>query len=466
MVLFTATGLLAAAAPAGALVTPGSAGTTQVSLTSDAAGDTMSLSCVGGKVHYPGPPAAVDLLPCAQVRDIFITGNGGNDSIDLSALTAAEMPLLTRVEIDLGVGADIVKGSQLADTITADGSDSVTANDGADDITGGSPVLAGPGDDTLTSTSGPSDGGTGDDRFINPGASPIGGGPGRDSFELDLPAATPLIGTLKLTLSDQGLAFDNDGMMATIELSAIEHARLALVDAGTQILDAGAFSGDVELDGRGGPDTLIGGRGESFLTGGAGDDTITGGPGFDYVAAGAGADTVMLRDGGVDRARCGTEADTVVADRVDALADCELVDLPPLAELPPAPTVPQTPAVADTQAPRLALTKAVLTGRVLSFTVRCPSAESRCSGAATLKVRGRRGRRTAAASLGRISFSLPGGAARSVKKPLSRKQLASLRGITGRKLGLTVDVVDAAGNKARQSASLALTSPKPKPKRR
>ena len=68
------------------------------------------------------------------------------------------------------------------------------------------------------------------------------------------------------------------------------------------------------------------GTGNDRLFGGAGNDRITGGAGRDAIDAGAGDDRVLARDRTRDTIRCGVGRDTVVADRVDALArDCEIV---------------------------------------------------------------------------------------------------------------------------------------------
>ena len=119
------------------------------------------------------------------------------------------------------------------------------------------------------------------------------------------------------------------GAPASVQMpfESMEQFDLNLRDPGLQSLDASAYTGDIHAVGGAGGDTLTGGSGEDFIEGLGGADTIAGGPGFDYVQGGAGADTFGLRDGGIDRALCGTEADTVTADEGDAVAgDCESVN--------------------------------------------------------------------------------------------------------------------------------------------
>lgn len=84
--------------------------------------------------------------------------------------------------------------------------------------------------------------------------------------------------------------------------------------------------GDDRLFGGAGNDRLLGGGGDDRLFGGLGKDRIDGGKGRDLLEGGAGADVIAARDGVRDTVRCGGGRDSVVADRVDAVArDCERV---------------------------------------------------------------------------------------------------------------------------------------------
>jgi Ca2+-binding RTX toxin-like protein len=75
-----------------------------------------------------------------------------------------------------------------------------------------------------------------------------------------------------------------------------------------------------------GNDTIDGRAGNDGIDGGQGNDTITGGPGEDRLIGGAGYDVILARDGRRDRIDCGSEIDTVVADRIDHVArNCEHV---------------------------------------------------------------------------------------------------------------------------------------------
>jgi Ca2+-binding RTX toxin-like protein len=85
-------------------------------------------------------------------------------------------------------------------------------------------------------------------------------------------------------------------------------------DQGNDTIDAGA--GDDEVRGEDGNDVLKGGDGNDKLFGGSGADSIDGGNGDD---------TIQSNDGVVDKVACGPGNDSVVADTVDELTDCETV---------------------------------------------------------------------------------------------------------------------------------------------
>lgn len=102
------------------------------------------------------------------------------------------------------------------------------------------------------------------------------------------------------------------------------------------------------------------GNGDS-ATGGAGHDTFNGvasavgGVGSDVLSGGDGNDTINARDEVADQIDCGAGTDTVVADLLDVIVNCETVDRPAptppaVAPAPPAqtvfvPVVPVTNAV-------------------------------------------------------------------------------------------------------------------------
>jgi Ca2+-binding RTX toxin-like protein len=339
-VLATAASLvLLSAAPARAVVSYGSAGGTQVYLTSDSAGDTMALTCTAGQVRY----LAANLLACNATTSIIITGNAGNDDIDLSALQPGDFPASIDVYIDPGSGADDVMGSQAADTVVGDFADTIQGLGGNDKIVEGDIVYGGEGDDVLERTRSRADGGPGDDVIRQPATGPFVGGAGIDTVEVDY--STVNAGEVNFAVDDSLLHLDVPAGPFTVDIPSIQIERydFKLPQIGLNTWNSAAFSGSVDINGLGGVDRMIAGPGEDFLNGGADNDEITGGAGFDYIQGGAGDDTIMARDGEVDRVICGDGTDTVTADTSDVLTGCETVLLPVVA--PPAPVAPDTGAI-------------------------------------------------------------------------------------------------------------------------
>lgn len=189
---------------------------------------------------------------------------------------------------------------------------------------------------------------------------------------------------------DIGFEVENGGLgIATTALSgfffwsSIDHVQLLLTVDGTQTVDGSLFSGTLEVNGRGGPDTIAGGPGEDFLFGGPGSDDITGNGGFDWVDGGEGGDQLFLRDGEADRGICGDGGDRAVVDASDLLAaGCEQVDLPaaaPPTTSAPTPTTAQGKSEIDEPPETKGLKgpKKVVQGKVASFTF--ASSEQRSS---------------------------------------------------------------------------------------
>lgn len=100
------------------------------------------------------------------------------------------------------------------------------------------------------------------------------------------------------------------------------------------------------LTGTPGNDRIYGEGGSDRVYGRGGNDVIDPGPGQDFVDAGPGDDTILAADGERDRIVCGPGRDRVVADRIDQLSGCEIVERvgAPREPTPPAPPAPPPPA--------------------------------------------------------------------------------------------------------------------------
>jgi Ca2+-binding RTX toxin-like protein len=84
--------------------------------------------------------------------------------------------------------------------------------------------------------------------------------------------------------------------------------------------------GNDTIDAGAGNDYVSGGGGSDRIITGSGNDTILGGPnGGDRISAGPGVDKVNSRNKRKDTVDCGTGRDSVTADKVDVLRNCERV---------------------------------------------------------------------------------------------------------------------------------------------
>ncbi|PUA79753.1 calcium-binding protein [Nocardioides currus] len=346
-------------------------------ITSDGAADNISVTCTAGKLTA-NALTANEL--CADLTSIYVSPGAGVDTVTLAALTPAQLPQLTGVNVDTEDSypyeADVVTGSDLAESFNGDDADTINAGNGNDMIKGANSASGGAGDDSFMEISGLASGGTGDDRFIQfTSAGGIDGGPGLDSWELDFDQSTLgyAAASISFAMSDSGLVVDIAGDTyppQTVSASGLEQTYVTLLREGSQSYDGSAFSGSQHVRGMAGPDVVSGGAGDDNLSGGSGDDTVTGGAGTDSLFGGEGNDTIQARDGVADRIDCGAGSDAVVADAVDVVVNCESVDQP----APPAPVTPPAPPAQVVLVPVVPVTDAVAgpakvaKGKTASFT--------------------------------------------------------------------------------------------------
>lgn len=214
----------------------------------------------------PVSTAGLGVAPTAACTVLFI-GTAGNDRIDGTANGDREFGLAGDDYLRGQLGDDCLYGLSGNDTLVGD-----EGNDLLVGWTGNDLLFGGDGKDRLFGNSGVDrlNGNNGDDR--------LSGGLGNDRL--------------------------NGG-------------------AGTDTL-FGGFGND-NLDGGLGNDTLSGGPGNDRLFGGPGSDRLNGGAGRDSFSAGSGNDRINSRDGRREIVSCGPGRDTVIADRVDVLRNCENV---------------------------------------------------------------------------------------------------------------------------------------------
>jgi hypothetical protein len=314
--------LLLAVAPAYAVVTSSTDGVDTVTITSNAAGDVMTMTCFVGQATVNGN-LALPTMACQDVRFVDADANGGADTVNLGGVTQLAFPALDETSVDVeDASADSVTGSEGRDVVHADIADTVSTGLGDDWVEGAGSASGGDGDDTLRQVSGPALGGPGDDLIVAPGPGPIDGGTGFDTLAVDYSTST----------SEQavGLMITDTSINNAITTAGLEAYDVTTYDGdGADTIDSRLYSGRVTFRARAGTDTFLGGPGADVADLGPGNDVVDPGPGSDFVLAGDGDDTIAARDGFGDVVECGPGNDTVTADRADVLSGCESVALPP-----------------------------------------------------------------------------------------------------------------------------------------
>ena len=304
-------------------IDPGGASGDDLFLTDDSSSTSMTVTCSAGKMQFngsasvPGLPATIN---CSSIATFEVLAEGGNDSVDLGGVTAANFTSLTSslpVNVRGGDGKDTIQGAGDIGSV-------LRGDDGADTIVGGAAGDSLDGDQTSGRDS--------DDDALD-------GGGGTDTLtQID---STP--GSISYDLTNSSLVGAGQDDIVNIERALIR------TGAGNNELDASGFSiGSVTLDGQGGSDTLHGSGGffNDSLVGGAGTDrveeagswhqqadhqhatdrvqgtdalsgieqaSLTGTAGNDFLTASNFTGTVTLAGlGGDDQLRGGTGADQII----------------------------------------------------------------------------------------------------------------------------------------------------------
>jgi Ca2+-binding RTX toxin-like protein len=242
----------------------------------------MTVACLGGLVAVDGVPIAKandpsQKLPCGAAlgtapvpgpQAITLLGEGGNDRIDTTGVTAAAgftklVGVHGTMEVHLygGPGADTLVGGPLGERFNEDGEEAPG---------GGDTIEAGAGNDEIAGTAGPDKilAGPGNDQ-IKPGAGAdlVRGGPGSD-------------------------AIDGEGFDRSPDRYYGEGGPdIMFGGAGNDYLNGGP--GNDSMHGYLGNDTLVGGPGNDQLWGEGGNDVLLGGPGKDYLGGGPGRNRLV-----------------------------------------------------------------------------------------------------------------------------------------------------------------------------
>lgn len=240
-----------------------------------------------------------------SARNTISETNGGNDTINLAALTSDST-------VDLDAGTATIAGQSV--TITTgesdyieviyggDGNDTFTGDDGDNSFFGGR------GDDIL-------EGGAGDDI--------LDGGDGNDSarfdahiddFTVDFTGVMEAIVTSLSALGTstlrniENVIFSN-GTYSWTEFESYFAPQNEKLDGTAGADTINGRGGNDTIDGKDGDDTLISKYGDNIFYGGEGDDYILGGSGGDLIYGDG--DGTELYAGGSDTIRAGAGDDTV-----------------------------------------------------------------------------------------------------------------------------------------------------------
>jgi len=290
---------LAVPATANAAVTV-EANATNLKLTSDAAGDNITLGVAGGNITHnlpatagtfennqdfdPGP--GVLNLPSNGTVNLTVDGGDGNDNINVSAPTFAGNPVLNG-----GGGDDIILGSPQVDQIDGgDGNDRITAFRGSETA-----ILGGNGNDVIIWNNG-------DGNDVNVG------GPGIDETLItqgnadDVSAITQVGATVHFERTNAPFTVDSNEMEKLTLTSFSGNDTLTTGPGVTIPMTIDAGPGDDNITTGAGPDRIVGDRGNDTLNGGDGDDTLVwnNGDGSDVMEGAGGIDRVEDNLGAAD----------------------------------------------------------------------------------------------------------------------------------------------------------------------
>jgi hypothetical protein len=253
-----------------------------------------------------------------------IEGRGGDDTLEGGKDEAGDT---LRGEN----GRDTLRGGQGEDSLTGgEDDDRLTGGGGADDMDGdrgGDKVEGGPGGDAL-------DGGEGDDSLYGGALGGVVGADGDDRLNGGR-GADLLFGGRGNDLLDGGTEGDTmsgeagkDTVTYDDRTNPVRVSLNGIADDGEKG-EGDNVADDVEvIDGGERDDTLSGDADRNLLNGGPGDDEIQANDGSDQLTGGKASDLLEARDGNSDVVDCEDDKDLAIADRDDAVRNCETVDRP------------------------------------------------------------------------------------------------------------------------------------------
>jgi Ca2+-binding RTX toxin-like protein len=277
-------GALSAASSASATVEPPVVNNSNLTVTSDAAGDTITLGVAAGVVTVNG--TATTLAADANAQ-IVVNAGGGNDTVDATGLGTSYGTLT----INGGDGDDLLTGGAKNDVLHGGaGEDRVVGFRGLDRLDGGE------GNDVLVWNNGDAsdrdEGGDGTDEVEVNGAPTAG-----DEFTAKPNANEPgwvlfeRTNLVEFVIEVQAERLTVNGLGGPDHFAPDPEAPTGLAGLTSLTLNGGS-AGDRLVGGDGG-DLINGGTGADALGGGEGADQINGGDENDIIEAGGGGDRIV-----------------------------------------------------------------------------------------------------------------------------------------------------------------------------
>jgi Ca2+-binding RTX toxin-like protein len=406
-------GLFAGAAVAALLAFPGVASATVTSTVNAAgaltvttdAGDAVTItSDANGDVKVNGAnPGGGAAVAASSITSIQVTGDGGNNIIDLSGVSDPVFGVQTPVTVDGGGGNDTITGSKLADLLKGGGGhDRITGDDnplGTQDVSRGDA-----GDDTMVWNGG-------DDDDINEGGdgndtTEVNGGGGPEDFEV---GPSPVAGRVLFQRTGPTPPGPFD-----IDIGTTENLRL------------NAGGGNDEIKGKKGLAGLI----ASTFNGDEGNDRIKGTDGEDLLSGGKGFDIIRSRDKAADQVEGDGGFDIAFVDKRDTVRGVEIV-------------------LGGALKVKVSAKSVNVAGGVAALTFRCVATKG-CSGLALLRHDGKK--------IAGAKFKMGKKKTQTVRLKLNKRGLRLLAKAPkkGLKVQLRIDAKDAAKNGWRTDSPLKL----------
>ncbi len=250
----------------------------------------ISTSTVVEVLENGSPVLGIPAIDPATLARLTISGDDGNNVVDLTAVTGTFFNPNLEIIVDGGDGDDFIRGSlDIASTLNGgDGTDVLFGGTRADLLNGGNGqdlLNGGDGNDTLNGGDGGDiiNGEVGDD-LVNGGSSgdTINGGSGADTLNGQSGADT-ITGDTDDDVIDGGSGNDTlDGALGDDSVSG-----------GSELDSILGGVGNDTLNGDAGNDSLFGGDDDDLVFGGTGNDSLNGENGNDIVNGNSGNDTVL-----------------------------------------------------------------------------------------------------------------------------------------------------------------------------